>query len=200
MQVQTFINIHSYIRVYTISIYFTGQSIIYYLLLIVVFFLSCILDHQLQTFCASFVANQYKKDGRCRFKMSKPLSAFPGYFHWPLKKGDPNMQTFRKGYSIHFIISLDLARRITVSTLSIFFRLMDLFESGLVRFWVKEFVPIKATECFSSKQTKSAHQVPIYLKDLTSAFVILGIGVGLSTLSFTWEVAYYNFQQIKRKM
>ena len=110
------------------------------------------------------------------------------------------MQTFSKGYSIHFIISLDLARRITVSTLSIFFSLMDLFESGLVRFWVKEFVPIKATECFASKQTKSAHQVPIYLKDLTSAFVIFGIGVGLSTLSFTWEVAYYNFQQIKRKM
>lgn len=35
---------------------------------------------------------------KCRFEMNKLVNLAPGYFHWPFKKGEPNIQTFSKGY------------------------------------------------------------------------------------------------------
>lgn len=46
----------------------------------------------------------------------------------------------------------------------------------------------RAAECFDGKRQKSeAQQVSIRLADLTSAFVILGIGLGLAILCFSLE-------------
>ena len=72
---------------------------------------------------------------------------------------------------------------------------MDLWESGLIRYWVNERVP-KADECYRSSdkiQKVSTREVPIHLHDLTSAFLILGIGIGLAALSFLLELTYLKF-------
>ena len=75
---------------------------------------------------------------------------------------------------------------------------MDLWESGLLRHWMNELIP-KAEKCFAKRSTKrkkeSARQVPIRLPDLVSAFLILGIGVGLAILCFLLELIYANFKR-----
>jgi hypothetical protein len=62
---------------------------------------------------------------------------------------------------------------------------MLLWESGQLPFWVKNDVP-PARKCFaqSNPRRNLSRQVPIQLKDLMSAFFILGIGLGLATLAF----------------
>ena len=72
---------------------------------------------------------------------------------------------------------------------------MNLWEFGLLEHWVKEVTP-KAEECFSTKKRdKSIQLIPIYLYDLTSAFLILGIGVGLATLCFLLELVYVRVKR-----
>ena len=69
---------------------------------------------------------------------------------------------------------------------------MDLWEFGLIPHWIKEATP-KADECFTRKKTeKSIRLVPIHLNDLISAFLILGIGIGLATLVFLLETVCKN--------
>lgn len=60
-------------------------------------------------------------------------------------------------------------------------------------FWVRNLPTIpKANECFADEKNRVSRLVPIRLSDLTSAFLILGIGIGLATLSFLLELIYYN--------
>lgn len=66
---------------------------------------------------------------------------------------------------------------------------MDLWESGHVRSWVRGVIP-RADECFASNHQKTAGQVAIRLTDLTSAFLILGIGLGTATIIFLLELIY----------
>ena len=58
----------------------------------------CFLNSCELTFGIFFVANQYKKDKHCRFKMSK-ISNAPShsFFHLPIKKGSPYAKIIRKG-------------------------------------------------------------------------------------------------------
>ena len=65
---------------------------------------------------------------------------------------------------------------------------MDFFESGLLRYHVKSLLPV-ADECFASKRRKDSKQQAIRLPDLTSAFLILGIGTLLALLTFISELA-----------
>lgn len=70
---------------------------------------------------------------------------------------------------------------------------MDLWESGLMTFWVRNLPTIpKANECFADEKNQVSRLVPIQLSDLTSAFLILGIGIGLAALSFLLELIYCN--------
>jgi hypothetical protein len=72
---------------------------------------------------------------------------------------------------------------------------MDLWESGLMLFWVKNLPTIpKANECFADKKNQVSRLAPIQLSDLTSAFLILGIGLGLATLSFLVELIYFKMR------
>ena len=73
-------------------------------------------------------------------------------------------------------------------TFNIYRRYMDLWEFGLLEYWVKEVTPTKAEECFATKKKKIIRQVPIHLYDLTSTFLILGIGVGFAMLCFLIEL------------
>ena len=74
-------------------------------------------------------------------------------------------------------------------------RIISLWESGHVRFWVQDAIP-RADQCFAStKRTQHlARQVPIRLSDLTSAFLILGIGFGLALFTFVLEFTHAKCQ------
>ena len=72
---------------------------------------------------------------------------------------------------------------------------MDLLEFGLKQYWVNELTP-KADKCFATKKNeKSVKLVPIHLYDLISAFLILGIGLGLAILCFLLEIVYVRIKR-----
>ncbi|XP_046454085.1 ionotropic receptor 93a-like isoform X2 [Daphnia pulex] len=127
----------------------------------------------LRTFAIAFVGNQYKKDGKCRFKGSKPLPISAGYFSWLYKKNSLYTKVHSRA-------------------------LMDLWESGLMRFWVNTQPTIpKADQCFADSKPRISRLVPIQLSDLTSAFLILGIGIGLATLSFVSELIFFRLNRLQ---
>jgi ionotropic glutamate receptor len=65
---------------------------------------------------------------------------------------------------------------------------MLLWESGQLPFWVNGVIP-RAPKCFTQSNPRRdlSRQVPIQLKDLMSAFFILGLGLSLATLVFLME-------------
>ena len=73
---------------------------------------------------------------------------------------------------------------------------MDMWEFGLIDYWIKDVTP-KAEKCFATTHPKkeSIKLVPIHLHDLTSAFLILGIGIGLATLCYLLELAYVRVKR-----
>ena len=90
-------------------------------------------------------------------------------------------------------ITLFLQLNNTVFTFSI--RYMNMMEFGLNDYWVKEITP-KAAECFvTEKPGKIVRLVPIHLYDLISAFLILGIGIGMATLCFLLELIYMRVKR-----
>jgi len=79
-------------------------------------------------------------------------------------------------------------------------RVLELWETGLVRFWINHLPTIpKADECFAENKRNLSRPLPIKLTDLTSAFLILGIGVGLATLIFLLESFRSNWRRFKRR-
>ena len=74
---------------------------------------------------------------------------------------------------------------------------MDLWETGLPRHWVGNFVP-QAPKCLAKKNLKenSVRRGAIRLDDLMGAFLILGVGVALVTLAFVLEkIIYFRSQR-----
>jgi hypothetical protein len=65
---------------------------------------------------------------------------------------------------------------------------MELWETGLPQYWVKNSIP-RAPKCFEKKKLRrTAIPKPIRLDDLAGAFLILGVGVGLATFFFLMEI------------
>ncbi|XP_057378577.1 probable glutamate receptor [Daphnia carinata] len=125
----------------------------------------------IQTFAVSFVSSQFKKSQQCRFKMSKQLPLSTGYYSWLFKKNSSYTNPHSRA-------------------------LADLWETGLPSFWVyKMFSPTvpRSEQCFVESTRRVSGRVPIQLSDLTSAFLILGIGTGLSVLCFLTELLYSRF-------
>ncbi len=75
---------------------------------------------------------------------------------------------------------------------TLLYRLVQLWETGLARFWVEKLVP-RADQCFvrNEKAGTSAHMhlAAIQLEDLTSAFFILGTGISLALFTFVIEIS-----------
>jgi hypothetical protein len=69
-----------------------------------------------------------------------------------------------------------------------------LLESGLLPFWLKRYTP-NIDKCLVGKTKPQRRMMPFTLLDLSSAFLFLGIGVGLSFFTFLLEV----MTQFKRK-
>ena len=66
---------------------------------------------------------------------------------------------------------------------------MYLWETGLNVFWVDRLTPY-ADACFDKKPPKTTSKpTAIKLVDLTSAFLILGIGLGLAAICFFYKIA-----------
>lgn len=85
-----------------------------------------------------------------------------------------------------------------LSLSNIIHRLMDYRESGLLNFVIKELPTIpRAEQCFADTTRREARLVPIQLSDLTSAFLILGIGIGLAVLTFLLELLYSRCRRYK---
>ena len=79
-------------------------------------------------------------------------------------------------------------------------RAMHLWKTVLARFWANGLIPIPARQCSTKKCKTSARQVGITLVDLSSAFLILGTGVGLGLLSFLVEInSTEKFTRNRRK-
>ncbi|XP_046657524.1 ionotropic receptor 93a-like [Daphnia pulicaria] len=130
----------------------------------------------LNTFTVAFVSSHYKKEGTCRFKVSKPLPILTGFYSLLHKKGTWYTKTISRG-------------------------LMDLWESGLVKFWVNNLPTLpKADACFVDRKRRVSRPVAIKLTDLTSAFLILGIGIGLAILVFMLELIYWKLLAMQKKL
>lgn len=71
------------------------------------------------------------------------------------------------------------------------FRLVNLWETGLSTYWVEKDIPnaYSCVEISNSKLAKASIRpiVGIKLEDLTSAFLIFGIGIGLGFFVFLVE-------------
>lgn len=80
---------------------------------------------------------------------------------------------------------------------------MALWETGLIDFWTREAMNARGGEkCLAPSSTLSKPKlVPIKLIDLTSAFFIIGIGIGVSVLVFLIELitAKYKRESKHRK-
>ena len=50
-------------------------------------------------------------------------------------------------------------------------------------------------QCLMENQKDSAGQKPLTLRDMSSAFVVLGLGISLSILAFLLELIYKRIQQ-----
>ena len=73
---------------------------------------------------------------------------------------------------------------------------MEMWEFGLLDHWTDETFHVpNAEKCFDVKQRKSTKNVPIKLVDLTGAFLILGIGLGLAVLCFLLEIIVAKYQR-----
>ena len=59
-------------------------------------------------------------------------------------------------------------------------------ETGLTKFWLKKHVP-SMHRCALENQNSDGKPKPIRLIELSSAFAIIGIGLGLSVVAFLAE-------------
>ena len=74
--------------------------------------------------------------------------------------------------------------------------LIELWETGLPPFWMKNELP-RAPKCFAkSKYETTSKKAPIRLNDLIGPFFILGIGLGLATFAFLLEVIFFKYRQL----
>ena len=67
------------------------------------------------------------------------------------------------------------------------YRVLELYQTGLVEHWRKKFSYGQTSPCHSQKKIKSNKLRRLNLKDLASAFFILGLGVSVSLLLFLVE-------------
>lgn len=140
---------------------------------------------QIQTFCQFFIVNQFKKDGACRFRMTDPLPFQSAFFSLALQKDSKFTPAFNKAYVFSIFLSFGMQETAYASFLD---SLMELWESGLFPYWVRNVSP-QAPECFAKTKprTISARKMPIRLADLIGAFFIFGIGFGLAIFAIFIE-------------
>ena len=65
-------------------------------------------------------------------------------------------------------------------------------ETGLVDVWKKKHVP-SMERCKLGNQGKNRKPTAITLVQLSSAFVVLGVGISLAVFSFLFEIIVSNF-------
>ncbi len=69
--------------------------------------------------------------------------------------------------------------------------MLQVWETGLGNFGVDQLTR-GGEQCLTKKRKKSVRQAGIKLEDLTSAFLMLGVGVGLASICFLIEIITYS--------
>ena len=67
---------------------------------------------------------------------------------------------------------------------------MRAWEMGLPQHWMKT-TSKQAPECSTKNRPEAARKRPIRINDLTGAFLVFGIGMGLALLAFLMEKIVY---------
>ena len=130
-----------------------------------------------------------KKTGKCRLHLSNRIP-YGEIYTFGLEKGNKLNQLFNEKYwacyvCIYFILQLIIS----------LYRLQYLWETGLLTYWLrKNYRQLNLDKCLA-KSKESAAQKPIKLVDLTSAFLILGVGISVSIFTFLLELVYFKFCQ-----
>ena len=120
-------------------------------------------------FVRSFLASDLKQNnGTCRFQMSSSIP-YTQLSQFGLPKGGKYNQ-------------------IITNTVQY------LWETGLISYWASKTIPKISEKCISGSDKKEAAVAPIKTVDLISAFLILGIGIGVSVLAFLLELIYFKWQ------
>ncbi len=79
----------------------------------------------MNTFTVFFVSAQYKKEGKCRFKVSKPLPVTTGYYSLLFKKGTSYTKTISRGYEILYRTFLAQISNFYINTFTAFWIFMS---------------------------------------------------------------------------
>lgn len=141
---------------------------------------------KLETFCKFFIVNQFKKENKCRFQTSDSLP-MSGFWALALQKKSKFTPVFNIAYVAKIYSQCYLHSDSFGSLLFLLSSLMELWETGLINYWVKKAVP-SVPQCFVEiKHSAVTHLKPIELGDLTGVFMILGVGMSLSFFVFFIE-------------
>ena len=72
----------------------------------------------------------------------------------------------------------------------IYFRLLKLVESGLLKYWLNQYIP-NIDKCLVNNHvagSKKENMIPLKLIDFSGIFLLLGVGLLASFLSFLCEL------------
>lgn len=111
-----------------------------------------------------------------------------------LRKNSPHTEMLNRGYCWH----RDALRRRRTERFVFpdagLCRIMALVESGLIRrFFQEKAIKMKVDKCIQ-RPISRPKQSPLSLYDLSSAFVILGVGTALSAVALLMEVLTKKFR------
>jgi hypothetical protein len=142
------------------------------------------------------MAMDMKSHGKCRLTSSDPIPYIRTYSFGLPKNSRHNAIINHELETIIFRPEKKILLRTFKKYCFVFFSrsLEYLLESGLLPFWLKRYTP-NIDKCLVGKTKPQRRMMPFTLLDLSSAFLFLGIGVGLSFFTFLLEV----MTQFKRK-
>lgn len=126
-----------------------------------------------------------KSHTKCRLTSSDPIPYIRTY-SMGLPKGSQHNWIINHEYKY---INLLLLNRFRFHRhfLILFRSLQYLQESGLLDHWLKQYTP-NVDKCMVGKSKAHERMIPFSLLDLSSAFLLLGIGIGLCLFAFLLEL------------
>lgn len=77
---------------------------------------------------------------------------------------------------------------------TMYYRLIELWETGLPLFWVRTVTP-SAPKCFAKVKPQATLIHSIQLDDVLGIFLVWGIGFSLSLIVFSAEVVFAKYQR-----
>lgn len=118
---------------------------------------------------------------KCHLTMGKKHDN-PILYTIVLQKSSPYTEPFNRKFGIRFVFLLLLTNIFSS-------RIQEMYENGILSVLKKKYVAThKVAKCMDRKVQRS-NQTPLTLYDLSSTFILLGLGISLALLSFLVELA-----------